>query len=726
MRKKLLTIVGILLSSFMQLEASSSVEVDILWVGIVGLIITLILIATLIISSKQVTNLKKLHKNILGKQAEMEKSQNLLLTNMSENIHSIATEALEKSSLYTEKSEKKFEDKATLLDNTEHKLLGVTTDLIDFLRLKSKKIGIVDEEFNINNVLNEISGAICSKYIGTNIEFVFDIDTNVPRTLIGDSLHLGQILNNILEYLLEHYHLEEIRVEISVFETSNKSVELQFRLVNMAKGLEAKTLESIFLPYYHEGKGAYVGLGLYVAKELVGMMKGELTVESNIKRGTTFTIGLPFKLVNSFESKGYILPPSLFAPKKVFIVDNSYNSALAIKKMFSYFKYDVKVVTKEEFISSIPNLKEYDIVVLNEGLFSVRLIEYIRKLQTNREIKVISLDSLLNSSQNNFVNPIIDLHLFKPLNQERIFEMLLGLYDVGGENELTKGNKDVDAKVVQTHSNYIVESKGINQKSFKDFAGKNILIVEDNLINQKVLINLFHVSEINITLANNGQEAVDIVKEGTIHYDLVLMDINMPIMDGYAATQMIRLDNQFDYLPIVAFTALVLDSEIKKMFNIGINAFLSKPLNIGRLYTAMAMYLLEKPKVTQRQEEKLSKKIFNYEGLNVKKGIEHANNSEALYIEVLKEFVEAYGESAEVFKKLILEHRYEQVKILCLDMRGLTGTIGANEIHALINEILHTLLYKNFEVLPKYTEKYVFELDILLKSIEKYTSYDLI
>ena len=239
------------------------------------------------------------------------------------------------------------------------------------------------------------------------------------------------------------------------------------------------------------------------------------------------------------------------------------------------------------------------------------------------------------------------------------------------------------------------------------------------MINQKVLLSLLHHSGMSISIANNGQEAVDLIKKEKEEFDLVLMDINMPIMDGYAATQMIRLDSKFDAMPIVAFTALVLDSEIQKMFNCGINAFLAKPLNIGKLYTVLQLYLSQTDVVSVKEEAELKREII-YNGINIKEGLRHANNSDTLYIEVLKEFTTAYGTSDEIFNKLVHEHRYEQVKMLCVDMRGLSGTIGAQEMHDLVTEILNKILYKKYDMLANYKEKYQSELQRLNHSIGQY------
>ncbi|WP_373030972.1 response regulator [Sulfurovum sp.] len=714
-----MAIIGLSMMNYAQ--ASEGADIETFWIWVALFALGLVGITILFITSQQSQKMQQLHQSMFDKQLEMEKNQNLLLTNMSENIHDIAKQALQKSHKTIDRSSKLIKHKVEILSNVETKLLDVTNALIDFLRLKSKKIEIVNEVFNINNVLNELSGTICTQFSGSQVELIFDIDKNIPRRLVGDSLHLGQTLKSILEHILEQGDLDEIKLEISMFDTFDEHVELQFQFSDTGRGLDPEALEDLFVPYYDEETGMYVGLGLYVANELVNMMGGKLSVHSIEGKGSTFTLFLPFDIVEKTNQRKYRLPEKILIEKKVFIVDTNYNSALAIRKMFAYFRHEVKVLSIEEFMKNIPNLTSFDIVVLHESLFSVRLVEYLKKIKMEKELKVIALNSLLQSDKKSFVNEVIDTHLFKPLNQERIFEMIVDIYNIKTPIDM-KEEKKADIQRIQTHKAHIIETKGITKNSFRDFSDKNILIVEDNLINQKVLINLLHLSGMHISVANNGQEAVDMVKESREQFDLVLMDINMPIMDGYAATQMIRLDKKFDDLPIVAFTALVLDSEIQKMFNSGINAFLAKPLNIGKLYTALSIYLSDTSTEASQVKAIECEEDITYEGLDIVKGIKHASNSEALYLEVLKEFSTAYGTSDEIFVKLIQEHRYEQVKMLCVDMRGLTGTIGAEDMHILVTEILQQLLYKKYDMLVNFNAKYIFEIKKLKRSIDKYIS----
>jgi len=718
LQKNKVTILSLGLTCYVYAGEDYPVETFWIWVALFALAV--IGITILFVSSRQTMKVQKLHQDMLKKQLEMEKNQNILLTNMSENIHKIAKQALDKKDGIVTQTEELIQNKEDVLNSVERKLLTVTTDLIDFLRLKSKKIYITHEKFNINNVLNELSGSICKRFSGRNTEIIFDIDHNVPRFMLGDSLHLGQVLHNILDHIMEHFSSNEVKLEISMFNTFDNKIELQFKFTDTSLGMDTHQLETLFIPYYNEDEATYVGLGLFVAHELISMMNGELGVQSILGKGNIFTLTLPFAMDSTLDQRVYRLPQKVFCERKVFIVDTNYNAALAIKKSFAYFKHEVRVMGKDNFLKNMPSLEPYDIIILNENLFSIRLVEYLKKIKSTKELKIIALNALIHSQGDSFVNDIIDIHLFKPLNQERILEMIIDMYDIKVSTAYHLEHK-TDMQLAKIHKGLIVASKNITHTNFKDFKGKNVLIAEDNLINQRVLISLLHESGMHISVANNGQEAVDLLKKNTISFDLVLMDINMPIMDGYTATQMIRLDQRFDSVPVIAFTALVLESEIRKMFNCGINAFLEKPLNIGKLYTAFSMYLLETP-IGSEINEIVKKEYENYAGIDIQHGISKTNGNETLYMEVIYEFNSVYGDSAALFKKLVLEHRYEQIKILCMDLRGLTGAICADDMHHLVTEIYQCLLYKKQALLPNYIERYTFEMNTLRKSIEAITS----
>jgi len=222
----------------------------------------------------------------------------------------------------------------------------------------------------------------------------------------------------------------------------------------------------------------------------------------------------------------------------------------------------------------------------------------------------------------------------------------------------------------------------------------------------------------HITVANDGQEALDILNSDKT-FNIVFMDINMPIMDGYTASIKIREDSRFNQLPIIALTALTSLSEIDKMFSCGMNGYLSKPLKKEKLYTAFSLFIKNKSE-DRRDDLRNEKTIVALDGLNVPLGISQSSTNEIFYKEILIEFKDAYSQSDEIFKKLVADFRYEQLRMLCVDVKGLSGAIGAEEMHDLTTEILQRLLYKKYEIIPTFVEKYIKELHRINNSIDEY------
>jgi len=688
--------------------------------GIVSLMI-------LLFSSYQMRSIKKLHEEIDRKQHEMEENQNELLTNMTENIYDIAKDAIKnRSRVLDEPDERSLENVLAKVINAENALLDMTNDLIGFLRLKSRKVEINEDKFNINNVLNEVSGSVSMHFVQSDTELIFDIDNTMPRYLNGDSLHIGQILTNLIENAMLNTQDGEIIVEVNIFGTSDNKHELEFKVIDTGNGISKEDMENLYKPYYDDETKEYIGLSLYVTKELIELMSGSISVTSIEGKGTTFTVVLPINLGDNSNNMDYMLSKKTAIPKKVLISDKNYNSALAIRNMFNYFDYDVNLISATDFNKDALHLTEYDMVLLDEKLFSPEIVSYLEKtidyldgIGKENALKIVALKSMFSEHKNILIDEISDRVLTKPLNQERLFELITDLYQHEIPKNLPTLVEENKKSIVFTHQDALEEAENIRREHFADFEGSKILLVEDNLINQKVLINILDKSGIEIVIANNGLEALNLIIEDKIDFDLVLMDINMPVMDGYTATEKLREIDAFNELPIVAFSALVLDSEIKKMYDCGMNAFLSKPINMGKMYSAFELFL-DINMSAKRELAPEEDKVSEIDGLNIEEGISYANGNSAIYMEVLNEFIEAYGDSGEAFEKLVNENRNEQIKMLSLDMKGLTGAIGAKDMFYQVNEIHKLFIYNNQHLLPKYIDSYKKELERLKKAIQIY------
>ncbi|MDQ7086114.1 MAG: hypothetical protein Q9M36_14900 [Sulfurovum sp.] len=363
------------------IEATSTEEKtdNSVWVALFTLAIVGILF--MFLSSNQIKRLKLEHSKIKSRHQQLEARQHEVLSSMGENIHNIAKESINHTSIIAEKVKNTPLHKVmTKVISTENELLDMTDDLIKFLRLKSKKVHIQNEVFNFNHVLNEVAGLLHYTYKQNDTELIFNIDKNVPKNMKADSLHLGQVLTNILEYLIQHNQSHEIILEVTMMSSFKEGLALRC-YINTDMMIENKA--HLFDSYYDDVSRKYVGLGLFVAQELTHLMDGELIVIDRDDGGNSLRLSIPIK-EKSDEKRKYRLPNKGLVGKKVLLVDKSPSAALATKKLFEYFKAEVKIVSAKNFTHYGVNFSEYDIVALSNSLFSFKDISLLTKLKKNK------------------------------------------------------------------------------------------------------------------------------------------------------------------------------------------------------------------------------------------------------------------------------------------------------------------------------------------------------
>jgi len=261
----------------------------------------------------------------------------------------------------------------------------------------------------------------------------------------------------------------------------------------------------------------------------------------------------------------------------------------------------------------------------------------------------------------------------------------------------------------------IPETEHIDLDCFTYFKGARLLIVEDNMLNQKIITNVLKQSGIEMDIAENGQVALDYLLKEHRQYDMVLMDISMPVMDGITATKIIRRAKRFDHLPIVAFTAFSLGDEISAMFDVGANAYLTKPLNIAQLYTVFTLFI-----GTVKDRGVSLEKRLEIQGLDINQGLENFQENEVLYQTKLKEFMYRYASSIELIPRWIEEKRYDRVRLECKEMLPLLNQIGAYEMLEMVQEIQLQFIYKNEHLLERFKLLYRGKMQALIDTIEIY------
>jgi len=683
-----------------------------IWLALFGL--ATVSMIMMFILSQQTQKIKKQHKKILKNRKEIEETESRFLNSIKQEAEKVRRGILQHKMVddvlgIEENSISEIEAKSKFLDTTE--------SLIAYLKLKSESLEIKKQSFNVNNMLNELAGSLATEFPDSGTDLIFDMDNTIPRVLIGDSVHIGQVLASILKYCLQETPQGEVKLEITLFHSYDEEYEMQFKITDSSIGISNEVLKTLFVPEYDEHNYEYKNLEFFVASKLVSLMNGDFTVQSTKDKGNIFIFTLPITQVNMVELRRYRLPDKTLTHKKVLIVEESYQSGLAAKKMLSYFRHHVKVLSTEDFFEQRPDIENYNILIMNEKLFGSDTNRHLRKIKADHVLKVVALKSIFNTSDIQATEGVIDHYLNKPFSQEQIFEMIIALYDVekNPEDNWSKGAMQRDKE--NAHKDSFIETPHITIESFKNFSGASILIVEDNIINQKVLKNILGKASMDLVVANNGEEAVDIIKSSPVdRFDMVLMDVNMPVLDGYEATKRIREESTYDRLPIVALSALVLDNEIRKMFQSGVNGYLQKPINIGMLYSAFDVHVT----VKSDTDEVIYPMVSDFCGINIKQGIAYTNDNIALYKEVLDAFVSAYGNSYQLVESLSEKKKYEEMEKLCLDMKGLTGTIGAYKMNDLVDRMYRSLHARHYHYIPELITEYRSEFPRLSNAIRNY------
>ncbi|WP_345986492.1 response regulator [Sulfurimonas sp. HSL-1656] len=668
--------------------------------------------------------LKKEHEDL----EQMLEHQEDIMVNVGEKIRQPAKEIGSSSEkILQTKLDPEQSRELEKIKHSDELLLDITNDLIDFLNLKSNKVNLRHELFNINNVLDEMAGTVSNRARGSNIEFIFDIEKGVPAKFIGDSLRLGQVLTNLMSNAMKFTVDGEVRLHIRRLEDKGGKVMLEFVISDTGVGIDPKRFNDIFEPFSSANDLKETGLGLYISRALIDMMGGSIEIKSVMNKGSDFILTIPFDVPDVNEKRHYRLPAKAFTGHSFVIVEVQPTAADALKKMLEYFKNDVSVRSLGAIRNKSDILFESEVVIIAEDAFTPDVQALIKRVKSETNNKVVLAGSMINEPHDvSSLKSLIDARIMKPLNLQRIYDLIVDLFEdsikeVDTEN-VTPRHTSPKAFTEPQHYEDVPETPNITKQSFGVFAGASVLIVEDNLINQKVLLSLFNGSGIKVTVAGDGVEALEAVQNPKNRFDLVLMDINMPVMDGYEATRHIRADAQYDDMPIVSLTGLGLPEEIAKMYAIGMNAHLTKPVQVGRLYTVFSRFIKSVAPTVKKAQSPLKETPFvNTEVLAAKDGLMRASGDAELYGEILEEYVKLYASADQTLEIFMKTGNTDAAKKLAHDIKGVSANIGANHM-VQVCEALNVGLSRNLENSKLQALKHEFDrhLHDVLKEARKY------
>jgi len=497
---------------------------------------------------------------------------------------------------------------AQTIKTSAHSLLAIINDILDFSNIETGQIHLEENAFNLRETIEDFNDMVAARAFEKRLDYAAFIPYDIPVALIGDPNRLRQILINLVSNAIKYTDKGEVIVEVALESETDTNLRLQFTISDTGLGVPKERMARLFKPFSQVDMSLSrdfggIGLGLIISKQLVEKMDGEIGMTSVERKGSKFWFTVNLK--KDKLKKDSLQVPEELTCLNVMIVENQ----LTCRKLLKYHlgQWNCTVNEAEDGISALDKLKQAhaskklpDVLIVNmnlPGMDGKTLAKAIRKEATLRSIPMVMLISMLHHEDlQNYKSYGFSSYFKRPIKVKQMQQAILKAIGADADQKTARPEQSSAIETMQTSS---TEDKLLDCK----LKGLFVLIVEDNLVNQQVTENMLIKLGCRSKIAENGREAIDLLEK--VDFDLVLMDIQMPKMDGLTATLHIR-NNRTNIrksdIPIIAMTAHALKGHKEKCFDAGMNDFLTKPLSIDALARAIEKLELEPQNVADETE----------------------------------------------------------------------------------------------------------------------------
>ncbi|MDD3813851.1 MAG: PAS domain S-box protein [Desulfocapsaceae bacterium] len=645
-------------------------------------------------AARDVTERKFLDQVLEEKTAELEKAKavaeqaNLaksdFLSNMSHEIRTPMNAIIGMShlALKTELTPRQRDYIKKIKGSSRH-LLSIINDILDFSKIEVGKLTIEDTEFQLEKMLDNVANLIGEKTFAKELELVFDIDKNVPPYLIGDPLRMGQVLINYCNNAVKFTEHGEIDIVIRLQEETVEDVLLYCAVRDTGTGLTEEQMGRLFQRFSQSDASTTrefggTGLGLAISKRLAEMMGGEVGVSSEPGKGSTFWFtsrlrkgsGQSCQLALSTDMQG----------KRVLVVDDNENARQMLGDLLGRMSFMVdQVESGQAAIGAVDRAEAqglpYEIVFLDwkmPGMDGNETARRLRELPLSRMPHMIMVtafgrEEVIRAAEGVDIGDV----LFKPVSPSVLFDSVQRIMGGVDEGVRTSGDAPTD-----TFAQLIT------------IQGARILLVEDNDLNQEVATELLRDAGFIVDLAENGQIALNKVRAAD--YDLVLMDMQMPVMDGVTATQEIRKEVRLRDLPVVAMTANVMQGDRDRCIAAGMNDHVAKPIEPEVLWTALLKWIKPRQSAAVDVEPQVVVDVdlpSGIAGLDMADGLRRVLGKKPLYLSMLRMFVAGQKSVVTEILKALDGDSWNTAERLAHTLKGVSGTIGAIALQQMAEKI---------------------------------------
>jgi two-component system, sensor histidine kinase and response regulator len=583
-------------------------------------------------------------------------------------------------------------------------LLAIINDILDFSKIEAGKLTLENAPFNLEQLLEETVIVLANSAQKKGLEIFCDLDPKIPEVVFGDSVRIRQVLTNLLGNAIKFTKSGEVILTVLSRQQHDAKVILRFSVKDTGIGLSASDQKKLFQPFVQADssttrKYGGTGLGLTISRKLVNLMGGELKVVSQEREGSTFSfeVELPFDTGKKKENKSL--------NSRVLIIDDNASFCDTIKRILDSWNVRSAAAYSVNESKTFLNNTKFDSILIDHQL-SVSDTSALELFQRSGA-KIISMKSSVDEGDilENDNHPIVDV-IIKPFRRNELWNSLH--HSAGGTQTVDKTKtSDVDEK----KRDAVVKKKNVN-----------ILLVEDNDVNQDVGKQMLQTLGYEADIAENGEIALQKIE--TKSYDLILMDCQMPVMDGYVASQCIRsLKGKNKDIPIIAMTANAFQQDIEKCRNAGMNDHISKPVKLETLRTVLDTWISKMPSESKsKSENEISSELSDTPIIDqniIKDLLSLTGGGNTTWVEgMLRKFLASAEPIIESIGESITANKPDRLRKSAHKLKGSSGTIGAFRIMKLsetledssVNHIpengaeLHQKLKSEFTNLQKYID----------------------
>ena len=574
----------------------------------------------------------------------------------------------------------KQRDYVSKVHNAGTSLLGIINDILDFSKIEAGKLEIEATDFRLDDVISSVTTLTAQKAHDKGLEFLAHVDPAIPEHLLGDPLRLGQILTNFVNNAVKFTEQGEIRLNIDLLERTGEKVQLKFSVRDTGIGMTPEQSAKLFQPFTQADtsttrKHGGTGLGLTICRRLVDLMGGRVWLESEPGVGSTFYC-TAWLGVGAATGSGKIVPERLAKLRVLVVDDNSAAREILAEPLGSIAAHVRTVASGPEAIAAIKAqdpAEPFDIVFMDwrmpgmDGLQASRLIKSDETLAQQPAIVLVTAFGR-EEVREEAERLELDGFLIKPVTKSMVVDTLVNVFAEGGDGSAA--------------------GEAVTGEMEARLRGARILLAEDNEINQQIAIELLEGAGATVQVANNGKEAVETLFNGPQPppFDVVLMDLQMPEMDGHQATVKIRSDARFATLPIIAMTAHATIEEKQRCLATGMNDHVSKPIDPAMLFETVGRFLRPSDAPVASTAAAVpsapADDLPAIAGLDAADGLRRVAGNRKLYLKLLRQFVDQQADAPSQIAAQLQAGDFSTAERTAHTVRGVAANLAITEVQS--------------------------------------------